>query len=85
MEEKRNLKAEVKEAWSEAWPRIKIGAICLGTGLMVGFIKGVLTEDKRHTKLLEKLPYEPEYEDIDAWVMDHMDEVKEHYDNLKDY
>lgn len=56
-ENKRNFKQEIKDWWSEYGDKIKK---CLGAGLLIGFVKGVLTESKMsasvHSKLIDKIP-----------------------------
>ena len=75
----RNFKEEIKECWSEYGDKIKIGAKCLGIGLLVGFAKGVLTESKMssrvHSELIKKIPYEPDCDDIAEYIHDHIDEL----------
>ena len=78
--EKRSFKEEVKNFWEEHGKTIKVGIKCLATGLLVGFIKGVLTESEIHSrevcKLIDKIPYEPDGDDIAEYVHYHIDELK---------
>jgi hypothetical protein len=79
-ENKRNFKMEVKEWWSEHGSKVKIGAKCLAAGLLIGLVKGVLTESKLsasvHSKLIDKIPYEPDCDDIAEYIHDHIDELR---------
>lgn len=78
--EKTKLKQELKEFWNEYGKAIKAGTTCLAIGLFIGFVKGVCTSDKMHSdtfnKLIEKIPYEPDYNDLFMYVYEHMDELK---------
>ena len=56
----KEIKNEVKESLDENRKAIKVGTVCLLTGLAFGFIKGVSSTDKLYSKafleLAEKLP-----------------------------
>ena len=56
----KEMKNEVKELLDENKKAIKVGTVCLLTGLAFGFFKGVNSTDKLYSKafleLLEKLP-----------------------------
>lgn len=77
---KKGFKEEVKEFWSEYGDKIKIGAKCLGIGLAIGFVKGAFTAmemaNQNQARLIEKIPYEPDGDDIGEYVFDHIDELK---------
>ena len=51
----------------------------------IGFIKGVLTSDRIDCKLIDKIPYEPDPDNIDDWVSNHMDDLKEYYEIHKNH
>lgn len=85
MKEKRNFKQEIKDFWKEQGSKIKIGVKCLTFGLFIGFIKGVLTSDQMHCKLIDKIPYESDPDNIDDWVSNHMDDLKEYYEFHKNH
>lgn len=56
----KEMENEVKELLDENRKAIKVGTVCLLTGLAFGFIKGVNGTDKLYSKafleLVEKLP-----------------------------
>lgn len=56
----KEIKNEVKELLDENKKVIKVGTVCLLTGLAIGFFKGVNSTDKLYSKafleLVEKLP-----------------------------
>lgn len=56
----KEMENEVKELLDENRKTIKVGTVCLLTGLAFGFIKGVNGTDKLYSKafleLVEKLP-----------------------------
>lgn len=87
--ENKNFKEEFKEWWSKNKSKIKIGAKCLGIGLVIGFFKGVSTMTKMHAdtemELIKKIPYEPDCDNIADYVHDHMDELKPFYEEEKEY
>ena len=78
--DKRDFKKEIKEFWDDYGTTIKVGARCLTVGLFVGFVKGVLTESKMHSeatcRLIDKIPYEPDPENIADYVHEHIDELR---------
>lgn len=73
MTEKRNWKQELKEFWDENKKAIKVGAICLGVGTFYGFIKGVGASNSTMSRLLDKIPYEPDPGDISDWMYSNLD------------
>lgn len=50
--EERKLKEQIKDFWKEEGDKIKIGVKCLSVGLLVGFVKGVLTESKMQSNAI---------------------------------
>ena len=38
-----------------------------------------------HCKLIDKIPYEPDPDNIDDWVSNHMDDLKEYYEFHKNH
>lgn len=83
-ENKLNFKEEIRDWWSEYGDKVKIGAKCLVVGLSIGFIKGVLTESKllasAQSKLLDKIPYEPDCDDIMDYICDHIEEFRPYFE-----
>lgn len=41
MKENKNIKQQIKDFWSENKQKIKVGAICLVSGLAIGYVKAV--------------------------------------------
>lgn len=39
MKENKNIKQQIKDFWSENKQKIKVGAICLVSGLAIGYVK----------------------------------------------
>lgn len=56
----KEIENELKELLDENKKTIKVGTVCLLTGLAIGFFKGVNSTDKLYSKafleLVEKLP-----------------------------
>lgn len=56
----KEIKNELKELLDENKKAIKVGTVCLLTGLAIGFFKGVNSTNKLYSKafleLVEKLP-----------------------------
>lgn len=56
----KEIENELKELLDENKKAIKVGTVCLLTGLAIGFFKGVNSTDKLYSKafleLVEKLP-----------------------------
>lgn len=77
---KRNFKNEVKDWWTDNRDKVKIGLKCLGVGLLVGFVKGACTgmsmQGDTVSRLIDKIPYEPDCDDIGEYVHEHIDELK---------
>ena len=86
---KRNFKNELKDFWNENRDKIKIGLKCLGIGLAIGFVKGGMTgmSMQRDTvnRLIDKIPYEPDCDDIADYVHEHLDELKPYYESEIEY
>ena len=80
MHKKRNFKEEFKSWWEENGEKIKIGAKCLAVGLLIGFVKGVVTESeissRTHSELIKKIPYEPDCDDLADYIHNHIEELK---------
>ena len=71
--EKRNWKQELKDAWNENKGKIKIGVTCLGLGAIYGLIKGYGMANASVNKLIDKIPYTPEYGDISEYIYSNLD------------
>lgn len=88
-ENKKSFKDELKEFWIENKDKIKIGLKCLGAGLLIGCAYGAVQMGKAdseiYAKLVDKIPYEPDCDDIAEYVHDHMDELKGYYEAEKEY
>ena len=86
---KRNFKDELRDFWGEHGDKIKIGLKFLGIGLVIGFVKGVMTgmDMQRDTvnRLIDKIPYEPGCDDIAEYVHEHLDELKPYYESEIEY
>lgn len=86
---KRNFKDELRDFWNENRDKIKIGLKCLGLGLVIGFVKGGMTgmDMQRDTvnRLIDKIPYEPDCDDIAEYVHEHLDELKPYYEAEIEY
>ena len=82
---KRNFKDELRGVWDEHGDKIKIGLKFLGIGLVIGFVKGAMTgmDMQRNTvnRLIDKIPYEPDCDDIEEYVHEHLDELKPYYES----
>lgn len=80
METKRNFKDELKDWWADNRDKVKIGLKCLGVGLAIGFVKGAFTgirmQQDTVNQLIDKVPYEPDCDDIGEYVHEHIDELK---------
>ena len=86
---KRNFKNEIKDWWTDNREKVKIGVKCLGVGLAIGFVKGACTgmDMQRDTvnRLMDKIPYEPDCDDIAEYVHDHIDELKPYVEAELEY
>ena len=86
---KRNLKDKLRDFWSEHRDKIKISLKLLGIGSVIGFAKGAMTgmDMQRDTvnRLMDKIPYEPDCDNIEEYVHEHLDELKPYYEAEIEY
>ena len=86
---KRNFKDELRDFWGEHGDKIKIGLKFLGIGLVIGFVKGAMTgmgmQRDTVNRLIDKIPYEPDCDDIAEYVHEHLDELKPYYEAEIEY
>ena len=86
---RRNFKDALRDFWSEHGDKIKISLKFLGIGLVIGFAKGAMTgmDMQRDTvnRLMDKIPYEPDCDNIEEYVHEHLDELKPYYEAEIEY
>lgn len=70
---KRNLKKEIREWYDENKTAIKAGVICLGIGAFYGFVKGVGACNTSMSRLIDKIPYDPDPGDVSEWLYSNLD------------